>query len=236
MPNVTKAQIAEREALAEQGLKRCGACSEILSVDAFGLQSRKSWDGLRGVCKSCRKAEGTRYYTEHRDAMLAKGRARYSRDRDKILQRHKRYRGSVVQHCDTTGCGNRAQSNSEGSLCSRCLWRRDHWGTVDESGRPKIEWPSGEAHYAWKGDSIGYSTAHARTQRVRGKATECSCTDCGQQASEWSYRGGSTREVVGPNSQGVVMAYSPDPDDYEPRCIPCHRVFDLDRRREGISV
>ena len=59
------------------------------------------------------------------------------------------------------------------------------------------------------------------------------CADCAGRAQEWSYQGGSPDEIVGAvtvTSRGVtyesVIAWSPNPSDYRPRCRPCHRAHD----------
>jgi hypothetical protein len=62
-------------------------------------------------------------------------------------------------------------------------------------------------------------------RRWLGKASEYSCTDCGQGAREWSYRGGSHREQTGEHN-GYTITWSPLIDDYDPVCSRCHRVRD----------
>ncbi|TDD98904.1 hypothetical protein [Jiangella asiatica] len=67
-----------------------------------------------------------------------------------------------------------------------------------------------------------YSSAHQRVAAARGDAAEHRCVDCGARALEWSYRGDSPDELINPRG----LRYSPWPDDYEPRCILCHRIND----------
>ena len=81
----------------------------------------------------------------------------------------------------------------------------------------------GEANPAWKGDGIEYDAAHMRVKALRGPASGHSCCDCGRPAGEWSYIGGSDREQV---SRQNGHPYSPAPDDYVARCVPCHRKYD----------
>ena len=45
--------------------------------------------------------------------------------------------------------------------------------------------------------------------------------DCGNRAAHWSYDYSDPSELIDP--RGV---YSPNPDRYQPRCIPCHTRFD----------
>lgn len=74
---------------------------------------------------------------------------------------------------------------------------------------------------------IAYNTAHDRVHKARGKARTYQCTDCPAQAVHWSYKGHSPLEIVGYANQWTsIMAWSPDPMDYEPRCYPCHRAYD----------
>lgn len=67
-----------------------------------------------------------------------------------------------------------------------------------------------------------YRAAHSRIARDRGKAREHSCVDCGCQAQHWSYMHTDPCEMVSPTGQ----PYSLDPAHYEPRCAPCHAIFD----------
>jgi hypothetical protein len=73
-----------------------------------------------------------------------------------------------------------------------------------------------------RGERPGYEASHRRVLADRGRATEFECVDCGGPAAEWSYRGGSIDELVNP----AGLAYSPNSDDYDPRCIRCHRHYD----------
>jgi hypothetical protein len=68
----------------------------------------------------------------------------------------------------------------------------------------------------------GYDAAHKRVSRARGPARQFECVDCAGPAEEWSYRGGSTAEAL----TETGLAYSPNPNDYEPRCKGCHRRRD----------
>lgn len=76
-----------------------------------------------------------------------------------------------------------------------------------------------------------YRSAHARVMYRRGKASQYLCVDCGEQACEWSYRGGSKDErseyknANTPWREGE-LAYSSNPDDYDPRCKSCHNIYD----------
>jgi hypothetical protein len=91
--------------------------------------------------------------------------------------------------------------------------------------------PSGEGHHNWMGDRIGYSGAHDRVRGVRGSASVQICTECGNQAAEWSYMNNDPAELIEPD--GLRRRYSADPAHYAPKCRPCHRTGDNFVRREG---
>lgn len=77
---------------------------------------------------------------------------------------------------------------------------------------------------------VSYHAAHIRVGRIRGRASDYQCASCGLPAVEWSYRHGSRWEQTGMvNRSGRLPrlgAWSPDPDDYDPLCRPCHRELD----------
>lgn len=77
---------------------------------------------------------------------------------------------------------------------------------------------------------IGYRPMHKRVKRWRGKATAYRCVDCGRHATQWSYRGGSSTEVCDrklmPTGAVVVVRYSTNVLDYDPRCGGCHNRHD----------
>lgn len=76
----------------------------------------------------------------------------------------------------------------------------------------------------WRGDQIGYGAAHDRVKRIHGSASQHKCADCPAQAAHWSYNHDDPDELRAP--QG---AYSHKADHYSPRCVPCHKRFDLER-------
>jgi len=69
---------------------------------------------------------------------------------------------------------------------------------------------------------IGYTGMHDRVRKVRGSATLQSCIDCGDEAMDWSCR----RDVPHKISTADGLYYSTDIDAYDPRCRPCHKVYD----------
>lgn len=88
----------------------------------------------------------------------------------------------------------------------------------------------GPLNHTWRGDDIGYQAAHLRVKKARGSAVEHPCIDCGGTAREWSYTGGCPRELVAGDGPWRGITYSPDPERYVPRCVPCHRRFDMAAR------
>lgn len=61
-------------------------------------------------------------------------------------------------------------------------------------------------------DDPGYRTRHVRVHAARGKAAGHVCVDCSGPAQEWSQIAGTTGEA---------------PEHYEPRCVKCHRAYDV---------
>lgn len=76
-----------------------------------------------------------------------------------------------------------------------------------------------------RADDISYSAAHARMKRDRGPASTHSCVDCGETAGHWSYDHADPDEVRTPEG----YAYSLKTNHYQPRCVPCHKTFDMGR-------
>lgn len=78
----------------------------------------------------------------------------------------------------------------------------------------------------WRGDQAGYFAVHRRLLAQRGKASEHPCVDCGEQAQEWSYDGGSAGEQVGTEPGAEGLKYTTDLTTYSPRCTKCHSDVD----------
>lgn len=74
-------------------------------------------------------------------------------------------------------------------------------------------------------ESPGYRATHDRLQRDRGSASKHHCIDCGHQAQQWSYDHTDPFQLL--SSDG--LPYSTDPSHYQPRCVPCHKMYDLTR-------
>jgi hypothetical protein len=80
----------------------------------------------------------------------------------------------------------------------------------------------GRDHPQWRGDDVGYGGFHRRLRSLRGRAADHPCADCGGQAQHWSYDRSDPRQRETPEGP-----YSTDPARYVPRCVPCHKAFDL---------
>ena len=109
-------------------------------------------------------------------------------------------------------------------------WRRHRdVSTVIEPESRAVK--RGDEHPQWGGDGITYGGMHIRVRRERGPASRYECVDCGQPSFHWSYnRRGGSAERVG-ETAGYKAAYSVRADDYVPRCVPCHKRFDLSQGR-----
>lgn len=70
-----------------------------------------------------------------------------------------------------------------------------------------------------------YALVHNRLPFWRGSAKQYKC-GCGNQAEEWAYMNACPNE-----KQSQFGAYSLDPDEYAPLCIPCHRRMDRGVRK-----
>ena len=87
-------------------------------------------------------------------------------------------------------------------------------GTTQTCGNRKI-------HH--RRDDVGTRAAHDRVRTDRGPATDYACTDCGRPAAHWSYDHRDPDERTSPEG----YPYSLNTEHYEPRCVPCHKHFDL---------
>jgi hypothetical protein len=90
-------------------------------------------------------------------------------------------------------------------------------------------------------DIIKYHSVHNLLRAQRGPASDHVCVDCGSQAEEWSYNGGSPTEAIqlvgdGRNGKHRNVAHSGRGlSFYSPRCKKCHYQKDLKRGRSNLS-
>ena len=69
---------------------------------------------------------------------------------------------------------------------------------------------------------VMYNAAHQRLRVARGNARQYECISCDAPAVHWAYDHADPNELTSPHG-----AYSLDSDHYNPRCVPCHKAFDL---------
>lgn len=133
-------------------------------------------------------------------------------------------------------CDSVAHARSRG-LCRLCYGRAYAFGIVDKVGLPAK--PNGfvnalgSAHPQFR-DAMtdgerGYSRTHRRVSSALGRASEHPCAEgCGSQAVAHSYDGYCPAEEFG-NATGDAKPYCPHIGHYQPRCNPCHKVWDMDQ-------
>lgn len=83
----------------------------------------------------------------------------------------------------------------------------------------------GANHHNWQGDAIGYGAAHYRVRQVRGRPAQCAQCGTTKGGMHWALDHGRCESPL----HSAEGPYSPDPNDYLPLCVPCHKTMDLDR-------
>lgn len=116
----------------------------------------------------------------------------------------------------------------------------DYWECVCDCGGTRLA-SIGELNRTGEANTCGdktehrnpnpsYPAAHARLRADLGAASSHPCAGCGEQAAHWSYNHDDPNEMYYDDPwSGSVLAYSAKQDSYSPRCVPCHKRFDLDR-------
>lgn len=134
----------------------------------------------------------------------------------------------VKDVCSADGC-----TELEDGGCGYC---KKHMTRIRRHGNPiTVIEPNeravrrGDQNYAWTGDQATYRAAHQRVRKERGSARLFSCVDCGGGAAHWSYDRADPDARVSPEG----MPYSVHISHYEPRCVPCHKRFDMEGIRES---
>lgn len=75
----------------------------------------------------------------------------------------------------------------------------------------------------------GYTAAHDRVRRLRGRPEAHACVTCGEPAQEWALRADAAERHAG--IAGIsVLEYSANPADYQPMCVRHHRLYDAEQR------
>ena len=118
----------------------------------------------------------------------------------------------VTFHCSIDDCSNAHYGNG---FCNKHYVRMWRNGTLET----KIAVPGHE--------NPSYNTMHKRVKYARGAASEHDCVDCGDQAYHWSYNHSGEMELEEAPKGKYLFRYGTDVMDYEARCVPCHKKFDL---------
>jgi DNA-directed RNA polymerase subunit RPC12/RpoP len=120
--------------------------------------------------------------------------------------------------CVLDGCSN--TDDGPHGLCKLHQTRVRRHGSPDiVLERPRL---AGELNPNWTGPQASYTAVHARLRNTRGPARNYSCVTCGKTAKQWSYDHAAPDEQTGPDG-----AWSADLSHYVPRCVSCHKKFDL---------
>jgi hypothetical protein len=94
----------------------------------------------------------------------------------------------------------------------------------------------GDRRVHHRSDDAGYGAAHGRLNQDRGRAKTHACIDCSNPAQHWSYNHDDPDELIAYGLSANGVAYSLDSSHYSPRCVPCHKIFDLHRIDSLITV
>lgn len=121
---LTKAQRAEREELAAQGLKRCGKCEDVKQLGEFHKDKTKL-DGLQSCCRICASDKNAAY----REANLDKERERHlgyrEANREQINERQREY-----QEANREQVRERARTYAHTRRAADPLWGRIQVGAT----------------------------------------------------------------------------------------------------------
>jgi hypothetical protein len=124
--------------------------------------------------------------------------------------------------CTVQGCGKR-DTGTHG-LCAA------HYSRLTRNGDPcalrGVSRRKQEQNPNWRGDDIKYRAAHERLRAQRGAAEGHQCIDCGKPAAHWSYNHTDHNQ----QQSDCGLPFSVEPRHYSPRCVPCHKAFDVGRK------
>jgi hypothetical protein len=121
--------------------------------------------------------------------------------------------------CTVGECNNKPRTRG---MCQTHYEKARTSGAIELVRRPHKGYTSS--------NSVTYTRAHERLRERRGYARDFGCTDCINQAQEWSYMHGCPNE-----RQSKYGPYSPDHTYYKPLCASCHRTADI-RRAESLVL
>lgn len=136
----------------------------------------------------------------------------------------------VIDGCDKLDMG-------WSGLCGKHYARQKRNGhPLALRGGPVVK--RGAEHPNWCGDDVTYGGVHQRVRKARGVAKNYLCIDCGKPARDWSYDHTDPNQKYDDDGE-VLRPYSTDISRYVPRCVPCHRIFDMAQAQppiDGVNV
>lgn len=79
----------------------------------------------------------------------------------------------------------------------------------------------------------GYEAAHDRIRKDRGSVRDHDCITCGKTAAQWALNHERAKGHIRYSTEKKYagLPFSLDPTDYDPRCVRCHKRYDLDRKK-----
>jgi hypothetical protein len=127
----------------------------------------------------------------------------------------------VASPCPVEGCDRKVQENG---MCKLHATRtRRHGDPNVYIAHGDRDLARGERHFHWTGEEVTYFGVHQRLRKQEGSAKKRSCFDCGHPARQWSYDHCDPDERLSENG----LPYSTNLERYQPRCVPCHKAYDL---------
>ena len=130
--------------------------------------------------------------------------------------------------CRVGGCRN--LDTGPHGLCAKHKSRLDRNGDPELLVGPHVRF--GEENPSWQGKEIKYRAVHERVRSVWGSCREYRCVDCDAPANHWSYNHTDPDGFLVRHSNGKLYPAG-SPEHYSPRCVKCHKAFDLARKAEG---
>ena len=75
---------------------------------------------------------------------------------------------------------------------------------------------------------VSYWGMHSRVKLAKGSASKYLCLDCGNPANDWTHNPSCQDILYGKGKEGRpnLNPYCLHLEHYEPRCTPCHMLFD----------
>lgn len=217
-------------------MRTCGNCGAAIASPNKGRGKWQRWcsDTCRTEGQKRRRVERQRAYAECTvtgcTSSVRSGRALYCELHYGRIRRNGHIDRTVPEYradrgiCIVEGC--REIDHGPHGYCAK------HRTRQLRHGDPLICLPrgnpAGHEHHSFKGEDIRYGAAHERVRVERGPAKAHDCIDCGKRAAHWSYNHSDPNEL---RDLELNLPFSADPEHYSPRCVPCHKAFDLGRER-----